>query len=323
VSTGTCCMTKHEVSGDQLTPWNEELILTLRGPLRVKQFAVYQPDGAAWKLVSGWDARSPAAAFGTAFAGNGAEAGFAGSIGTECLVDVASGAEFACGAGSEPFCPESAALQRKGWAGSKLLVLLARMAHVEDMPEGSACSTGTGGNWYDAPWLGLSTAELVRAGAFGDCHCYAQNPAEWYLGDGCGQFNVFEVVNDNNEFKNLDVFSTNFFGYGGYVGEGPCGSACNVAGLDPAADLIDKSNSQEAQGGAESTPTEGPGAAFRRPSEGYRYFVMLLDVASRTIQLAIVHPSNIPSEAAALLPALPASVAQGSMDELRGLRLPR
>ena len=36
-----------------------------------------------------------------------------------------------------------------------------------------------------------------------------------YIG---GQFNVFEVVNDNNQYKNLGVFSTNMFGYAGYVG---------------------------------------------------------------------------------------------------------
>jgi hypothetical protein len=186
-------MAKHEISSDALTPWDEELILTLRGPLRMKQLAVYQPEGDRWQLTSGWDARVPDAAFGVAFAGNGAEAGFQGSIGTECLVDVASSDAFECGAGSAPFCPDSAALPQKGWAGSKLIVLLSRMAHAGEVAEGTACSTGTGGNWYDAPWLGLSIAELVRAGAFGDCHCYAQNPAEWWLGDGCGQFNVFEV----------------------------------------------------------------------------------------------------------------------------------
>jgi hypothetical protein len=46
--------------------------------------------------------------------------------------------------------------------------------------------------------------------------------------------------NHNNSSKNLDVFSTNFFGYAGYVGEGPCGAQCNVSNLAAQADLIDK-----------------------------------------------------------------------------------
>ena len=30
-----CCLARREVTSDQLTPWNEDLILTLRGPMRV------------------------------------------------------------------------------------------------------------------------------------------------------------------------------------------------------------------------------------------------------------------------------------------------
>ena len=107
--------------------------------------------------------------------------------------------------------------------------------------------------------------ELVRAGSFVQCQCYAKDQAKGYLADGCGQFNVFEVVNDNNAYKNLDVFSTNMIGYGGYVGEGPCGPKCNAATLGQEVDLIAKSTNTEATAGATSTPTKGPGAAFRRP----------------------------------------------------------
>ena len=34
-SNGTCCMTKHQLTDDKLTPWNEELIVTLRGPIQL------------------------------------------------------------------------------------------------------------------------------------------------------------------------------------------------------------------------------------------------------------------------------------------------
>lgn len=323
---GACCMARQEETSDALSPWDEDLILTLRGPLVAKQLAVYQPaaeGGDRWSLVSAWDARTPGDARGIAFRGNGTEtSGFAGEVGTECLVDVSSDRVFPCGPGSSPYCPESPTPRHYGWSGSKLIVLLATMPHADETTVGTPCSTGTDGNWWDAPWLGLSLGELVRAGAFSSCQCYAKNPAEWWLGDGCGQFNVFEVVNDNNQYRNLELFSTNFFGYGGYVGEGPCGSACDVSGLSSAIDLVDKSTHEEAATGAVASPGAGPGAAFRRPTEGYRYFVMLLDVPSRTVQLGLIHPESVPSSIGELLPGLPASVPRETIDALRALRLP-
>ncbi|MBL9038120.1 MAG: DUF2403 domain-containing protein [Archangium sp.] len=323
IHTAACCMATHALSDDQLSPWNEELIFTLRGPMRVKQLAAYQPIGARWERVSLWDERAPRASTGVGFNGNRTEtAGFAGTIGSECLVDVSTATPFPCGPGSSPYCTGTHRFW--GWSGAKLFVLLASMPHI-GAPQlaGSACGQGTTGNWYDAPWIGLSHGELIRAGAFGGCHCYAQDPAKWFLGDGCGQLNAFEVVNDNNSFRNLDVFSTNFFGYAGYVGQGPCGSRCNVSTLDPAVDLIDKSTSREASAGAVATPASTPGVAFRRPSSGARYFVMLFDPSSRTVQLAVIHPQRVPDSMAALLPALPFSVDQLTVDQLRELRLPR
>jgi hypothetical protein len=327
--TDTCCLTKHDIAGTDLTPWDEDLIMTLRGPIALKQFATYQPSGAGastWKLVSAWDDRAPNAPRGLAFDGNGTEAsGFPGTVGSECLVNVSTDQPFACGPGSVPYCPEPSGQHHtyKGWAGSKLFILLASMPHADSGKVQNPCSKDASGNWYDAPWLGLSHGELVRAGAFSDCQCYAKDPDKWYLADGCGQFNVFEVVNDNNQYKNLGVFSTNFFGYAGYVGEGPCGPACDVSKLDPAVDLIDKSKDTEAQSGALASPSKGPGAAFRRPEGGYRYFVILMDVASRTVQLAVVHPSQIPASLAPLLPDLPADVPTTTIDALLALRLPK
>ncbi len=319
-----CCLAKHEVAGEQLTPWDEDLIMTLRGPLQIKQFAAYRPEvGGAWSLVSSWDERWPAEGEGLAFTGNDSEnGGFAGVVGTECLVDVSTDREFACGAGSVPFCPASDEPRYEGWAGSKLFVLLARMPHADSGLIGAPCSDNMNGNWYDAPWIGLSHGELVRAGAFSGCQCYAKNPEEWYLGDGCGQFNVFEVVNDNNDFQNFGVFSTNFFGYGGYVGEGPCGGGCDVSKLGPEVDLIDKGENVEAGQGAVATPGQGPGAAFRRPVEGYRYFIVLMDTNTRTVQLAVVHPQQVPGELAPLLPNLPAKVSQAAITDALALRLP-
>lgn len=318
--TDTCCLARHDVTGDALTPWDDDLIMTLRGPLLAKQIAVYQPSSDdAWSLVSAWDADTSE---GIAFRGNETESGFDGAIGTECLVDVSTDQVFPCGPGSSPYCPESNDPRYHGWSGSKLFVILAKMPHADESPVGTPCSADTTGNWWDAPWLGLSLGELIRAGAFSDCHCYAKNPDEWWLGDGCGQFNVFEVVNDNNEYRNLELFSTNFFGYAGYVGEGPCGASCDVENLAPEVDLIDKATHDEAPMGATANPEGGPGAAFRRPTAGYRYFLIHLDVPTRTVQLGVVHPEAVPSEIDSLLPNLPASVPQATIEALLELRLP-
>ncbi len=322
VNTATCCMTKYTIAGNQLTPWDEDLIMSLRGPLLLKQFATYEPAATAgsWQLVSAWDSRTPATSQGIAF-----DQAFSGGVGSVCVINASTDRVFPCGKGSVPYCTTPNADHYYGWSGAKLFVLLMTMPHQSVIQKATACGATTNG-WYDAPWIGLSVGELIREGAFSPCNCYANtNPN---AGDGCGQFNVFEVVNDDNAYTNLDVFSTNFFGYGGYVGEGPCGPTCNVSKLAANVDLIKKSTDTAALMGAIATQGvppaagTGPGAAFRRPEVGYRYFIMLLDVASRTVQLGVVHPQNIPTAIAPLLPSLPASVGQTTIDALLQLRLP-
>src|SRR6202011_2884562 len=70
----TGCRQDKFVTGDKLTPWDEDLIMTLRGPIDLKQFATYQPtiegQPSPWKLVSSWDVRTPTAAKGVAFSGD-------------------------------------------------------------------------------------------------------------------------------------------------------------------------------------------------------------------------------------------------------------
>jgi hypothetical protein len=162
----------------------------------------------------------------------------------------------------------------------------------------------------------------VRSGRYSGCHCWSK-PANPYAQDGCGQLNAFEVVNDNNQYRNLDVFSTNLVSYAGYIGEGPCGEQCDASALPETADLLDKeSGNSAAREGAVASPSMGPRAAFVRPARGYRYFVTLLDEDSRTVQLALIHPRAIPSSIAALLPALPKDLDRETIDALLALRLP-
>lgn len=325
-SSGTCCMTKHELKDDKLTPWNEELIVTLRGPIQLKQFVVYTADdtGMQWDVESAWDSAKPAEAFGIAFDGNATKsAKFAGTVGSECVADAMTDKPFACGPGSVPFCP-AGGTKNYGWSGSKLFVMTARMPMMggDKLDAATACGTGTSNGWYNAPWIGISLGELIREGKFGDCNCYGKTPPEWYAGDGCGQINAFEVVNDNNDFQNFDVFSSNIFAYYGNVGEGPCGKNCNLAGVGPT-DLIDKATSKPAsKGGVTTFGGSYAHVAFRRPTEGYRYVLALFDVNTRQMQLAIIHPSKLPAAAAGLLPTLPRSIGRATIDSLLAMRLP-
>jgi Tos1-like cell wall protein len=319
-SAAGCCRTSFAITSNMLTPWDEDVIMTLRGPLLVKQIAVYQPTAgntAQWQLASSWDDRTATVPSRMAFTGNG---GFGGAIGTECLVNVSTDRVFGCGPGSVPYCATNSVNRYFGWQGSKMIVLLSTMPFASSGKVAGPCSTTTTGNWYNAPWIGISLGELARSGAFSACQCYSAGTS--LAGDGCGQFNVFEVVNDNNSFRNFDVFSTNFFGYAGYVGEGPCGGACNATLFPAAADLVSKSTSLEAAG-VVTGPGRPVGAALRRPENGYRYFIILMDVSTRTVQLAIVHPQKIPAGLAAFLPALPSFVPRSAVDAVLATRLPR
>lgn len=321
-----CCMTTVTETSDALTPWDQDLIMTLRGPLLVKQVAAYQAgqgDAATWPLVSLWDERSPAQASGIAFQGDGEDGGvFSGEVGSSCILDVMTDTPFACGA--DGFC-EPGMPDKLGWQGSKMLVLLAKMPDHAERPASSHCTNDPAQGWYNAPWIGLSHGELIRTNKFGSCNCYGTTPPEWFTGEGCGQLNAFEVVNDNNEFQNFDLFSTNFFAYHGYVGGGPCGQSCDLSALPGHVDLVDKSTSTAASQGVSvsaGNADSNPGVAFVRPAAGYRYFILLFDVTSRSVQLALVHPDNVPPQLSAFLPHLPDTISRETIDEIVGLRLP-
>jgi hypothetical protein len=329
----TCCQTKRVITSDSLTPWNEDLIMSLRGPMIIKQIAVYQPNAAnvnVWDKVSMWDVGTPGTLTGIAFKGNSTETkGFNGIIGNTCIVNASTGTKFVGGPGSVPYSPATSEVKYWGWAGSKMIIVQVTMPHYSTGAIATAvnCTNDTTNGWHDAPWIGLSLGELVRAdcaGQWGPCHCYAKVASKGYLGDGCGQFNVFEIINDNNQYRNLDIFSSNFFGYqfNGSWGVGPCGT-CTVSGLSSQVDLINNSTSKEATVGAVGSFPTAPGAAFRRPASGYRYFVILLDVKTRQIQLAIIHPANVPSLAQGVLPGLPASITRTVVDNMLTLRLPK
>jgi hypothetical protein len=323
-----CCRQTKTITGNQLTPWDEDLIMTLRGPLDIRQFATYQPvtegQPGNWQLVSSWDSRTPSAAKGIAFSGDAApNTAFNGIVGSTCLVNASTDKAFGCGPMSSPYCAANSSNKNLGWSGSKMFVFLASMPHVGTggITTAQNCGAVTNG-WQDAPWIGLSVGELIRAGAFSSCQCYETTQ---YHGDGCGQINALEVINDNDttgNYKNLEIFSSNFFGYAGDFG-GPCGTNnCDTTGIPSTVDLITGKMAAPAGVLGSGDPIKSPNGFLRRPTTGYRYFILLLDVTTRTVQYAIVHPSQVPAGLGALLPSLPSQIPQTTVDNVIQLRLP-
>ncbi|HWZ87544.1 MAG TPA: hypothetical protein VNW92_01805, partial [Polyangiaceae bacterium] len=248
---------------------------------------------------------------------------FNGIVGSTCLVNASTDKAFGCGPTSSPYCAANSSNKNLGWAGSKMFVFLASMPHVGSggITTAQNCGAVTNG-WHDAPWIGLSVGELIRAGAFSSCQCYEVTP---YHGDGCGQINALEVINDNDtsgNYKNLEIFSSNFFGYAGDFG-GPCGTNnCNTSAIPSTVDLVTGSMAAPAGVLGSGDPIKSPNGFLRRPTTGYRYFILLLDVTTRTVQYAIVHPSKVPAALGALLPSLPSQIPQSTVDSVIQLRLP-
>lgn len=328
-----CCRTKHVVTSDRLTPFNEQVALVLDGPLRVKQLAVYQPQGTAaagaWALRSYWDRQTPDEAFNLRFVGPGDTTRFDGDLGNNCTFHAMQEAPFACGPGSDPYCPGSG-LDYVGWPGSKLFVLLASMPYADDpsMLPLSCIAEGEDEREQDAPWIGIGPSELVRDGWAGyhPCHCFANTDGA--VGDGCGQINVFEVIAEASgaSWGNRDVISTGIRSYQvGSLGGATCGiEGCGIEQFPDDADLLDANSLTAMSHGSvidaeHRASAEGP--VWRRALDD-RYYVVLLDEETRTVQVAILHPSNLPEALDPILPSLPNQLLRSTIDALVRLRLP-
>lgn len=318
---GHCCMKAQHRDSDALAPFDEEMTLILKA-IDVKQVAVYQPQSTGgWSLVSAWDRRT----------GTGQNLAFTqgptpvnqsdGELTRDdCVWYVAQDRAFECGDGSDYYCPDDPGVKRLGWRGSKLFVLLASMTFDDAGVE--ACDGG--GQGHPGPWVALVASELIRDGARkwnGACNCYSKTGS---VGDGCGEINLFEVVMDGNEYSNREFISTGVRSYqAGHVGGNVCGSGCARDDFPADVTVVDACGKQAYARGPEIAVGGGSDGCpvWKRPI-GDRYFLVLLDEMQRTIQLAIVHPDNIPSAAASLLPNLPADLSRDAVDALLALRLP-
>lgn len=328
-----CCRTRHEVTSNRLTPFNEQQTLVLDGPMRVRQLAVYQPlqDGSgSWAIRSFWDRRDAGHPFNLHFSGPDDARAFSGDLGNNCSFFAMQARPFPCGPGSDPYCPVSA-LSYDGWAGSKLFVVLASMPYAEDaaLRPLSCLADGQDEKAEDSPWIGLSASELDRDGwsGYSPCHCFANTDGG--VGDGCGQINVFEVIAESSgsRWGNRDMVSTGIRSYQvGSLGGVTCGiQGCTMDHFAADADLLDANGLRAMTHGAaidadHRASAEGP--MWRRARDD-RYYVFLLDEGARTVQVAVLHPGNLPAAIHALLPALPNEVPGTAIDALLDLSLPQ
>lgn len=328
-----CCRTKHEVTSNRLTPFDEQITMVLDGPLSVKQVAIYQPlatSNGPWAIRSYWDRRSADRPYNIAFSGPKKATVFGGELGNNCSFFAMQERPFPCGPGSDPYCPGSD-LDHYGWAGSKMVVILASMPYADDpsMKPLSCISAGQNERAEDSPWIGVAPSELNRDGWSGyhPCHCFSNTNGQ--LGDGCGQINVFEVVAESSgpRYGNRDVISTGVRSYQvGSLGGVTCGiEGCGIDKFPADADLLDANRLQAMPAGAvidADHPQMAAGPMWRRARDD-RYYVFLLDEDNRTVQVAVVHPGNVPTELAAFLPAIPNTMARAEIDRVLALRLPR
>jgi hypothetical protein len=106
------------------------------------------------------------------------------------------------------------------------------------------------------------------------------------------------------------------------VGGAVCKSDCQRDAFPASADVVDAC----AQGGYDEGPELEMGGdtdgcpVWRRP-EGDRYFFILLDEATRSIQVAMLHPGALPAAASAVFPEFPARVERVGIEALLELRL--
>jgi hypothetical protein len=320
---GQCCMKKETSTSTRLAPFDEEMTLILKA-VDVKQVAVYQPstsDAPTWGLVSAWDRRSKTGQNLGFTQGKDQEAESTGVLQeNDCVWYLAQTSPFACGDGRDYYCPNDPGVNRLGWSGSKLFVILASMTFDDGAVE--ACNGGGAG--HPGPWIALVASELIRDGGRkwnGACNCYSKTGS---VGDGCGEINLFEVVMDGNQYSNREFASTGVRSYqAGHVGGNVCGTGCSRDAFAPDVEVVDACSKQAFAKGPEiAVGGSSNGCPVWRRPIGDRYFVVLLDESSRSLQVAVVHPANVPSSLGALLPSLPASIARSSVDQLVSLRLP-
>ena len=318
---GRCCMKEAYTTSDAISPFDEELTLILKA-IDVKQLAIYQPASSNsptnWNRVTAWDARSRHSEnLWFTQQGNGSTTFLGDLTKSDCVSYVTQEPLYACG---DYYCPNDPGVLHEGYSGSKLVVLLASMT----FPDAGVTACGGTGAGQPAPWVAFVASELVRDGGRkwnGLCNCYSKTGS---VGDGCGEINVFEVVMDNNAYSNREFASTGVRSYqAGHIGGAVAGASMLPSNYPADSDVVDVcSKAAYTQGPMLVAGGSTDGCPVWRRPVGDRYFFILLDEASRSIQVGIIHPENIPAATGDLLPNLPGSITRDTVAALVSLRLP-
>jgi hypothetical protein len=321
---GHCCMKQNSTSSTSLSPFDQEMVLILKA-LEIKQLAVYQAEiagSARFNRVTSWDQRSRTSE-NLWFTQKGAgSAQFPGKLTTnDCVGYLSQAPLFDCGDGRDYYCPNDPGVLHRGFSGSKLFVFLASMSFDDG---GVVKCDGTGAG-HPGPWVAFVASELVRDGGRkwnGACNCYSKTGS---VGDGCGEINVFEVVMDGNDFSNREFASTGVRSFqAGHVGGSVCKANCDRANFPADVEVIDACAGKAYERGPVITAGgSSDGCPVWRRPDGDRYFFILLDQDTRTIQVGVVHPANIPGALAPLLPELPSALNRADIDAIARLRLPQ
>lgn len=206
----SCVRAVHHVSGN-LSPFNEEMSIQLRGPMIINNIAVYQPDktGTVYNRVSYWT-RGGKSAENLSFLNNlgGGASGewsicqgnslswassdatkdvarptvFGGTLGNGVEMTVLSG--HACTPSS---CGWYRPVGMHGWSGEKIIIVEATMPH--NIP-GYA-------NKGDKPAIWSLNAQIPRTAQYG-CNCDRR---------GCGELDIAEVVTEGEEHCWVTMYS--------------------------------------------------------------------------------------------------------------------
>ncbi|OHS99048.1 hypothetical protein TRFO_08608 [Tritrichomonas foetus] len=200
-NSGQCNKEGHSYNGN-FAPLNEEFSYHFRGPLNLKKFAVYYPDGNKYNRKTYYNAEtkqadnivftnamggtagsgvwSPNFGNSISFAASDGKAG-AGSPQTLNDVTLPSTSEFHIWSGEKCegndcgyYLPGIPAYH--GFKGSRVVLMQFKMPHDYS------------GN--DMPAIWSLNAQIPRTQQYGDCSCWST---------GCGEYDLFEVVTNNQE----------------------------------------------------------------------------------------------------------------------------
>lgn len=221
-SSNACVQEDHAVKGT-LAPFDEDLTLSLRGPLKVDNIAVFTKSGGndssqPWARVSSYSHANNNAMQNMVFLnnkGDSAKSGefsmchgnsqsyatadgstaaasstaFDGELADGVEVNVMS--ELTCAASGK--CGFSRGVAHEGWSGtSKIFMVQAQMPHA---PAGSK----------DLPAIWLLNGQVVRTAEYG-CNCRGMGDQGKWKG-GCGELDVAEVIEQDKEALTSTIYS--------------------------------------------------------------------------------------------------------------------